>query len=229
MLKVKYRVRQTFLRIKRYNHPKFGFYKKGNMMGLYKNSLHIIFLSISISLLFQGCFASNQNTFALDQAEEKKLAKEKIHEKIEKKFPINYALAKKSGYTGYTEYKSIEKFTGEYEYGHIDINDYIGYVILNKSTGTYAYKFLKMVDNIEIYQPDSRYGWVLTVGVKRDNRQMDLPPLGSPLLNVGTVSFLGGSNYKTRYGVYKKILVFDRAKKFREVSATVMLEDTQRK
>ena len=191
----------------------------------YKNSLHIIFLSISISFLFQGCLASNQDTAALDKIEEKRLAKEKTHEEIEKKFPIHYALAKENGYTGYTEYKSLEKFTGEYEYGHIDINDYIGYVISNKSNGTYAYKFLKIVGDIEIYQPDKKYGWVLTVGIKRDKRQRDLPAIGSPLLNVGIVSFLGSSDYKTRYGVYKKLLIFDRAKKFREASAKAILED----
>ena len=181
-------------------------------MVLYKNSLKIIFLSISISFLFQGCLASNQD---IDKAEEKRIAKEKTHKKIEEKSPINYALAKKSGYTGYTEYKSIEKFTAEYEYGHIDINDYRGYVISNKSSGTYAYKFLKIVGNLEIYQPDRKYGWIVAVGIKRDKGQTNLPLLDSPLLNVGTISFLGVSNYKTIYGVYKKILVFDRAKKFR--------------
>jgi len=191
-------------------------------MVLYKNSLKIIILSISMSFLFQGCLSSNPG---LDKEEEKRIAKEKIHKKIEEKSPINYELAKENGYTGYFEFKSLEKFTGEYEYGHIDINDYRGYVVSNKSSGTYAYKFLKIVGDIEIYQPERKYGWVLAVGIKRYNGQVNLPPLGSPLLNVGTVSFLGVSNYKTIYGVYKKILVFDRAKNFREASAKVMLEN----
>jgi hypothetical protein len=192
-------------------------------MVLYKNSLHIIFLSISISFLFQGCLASNPE---LDKAEEKRIAKEKMHEKIEEKSPVNYELAKENGYTGYIEYKSIEKFTSEYEYGHIDINDYRGYVISTKSSGTYAYKFLKKVGDLEIYQPDRKYGWVLAVGIKGNKGKTNLL-LDSPLLNVRTISFLGVSNYKTKYGVYKKILVFDRAKKFREASAKVMLEDAQ--
>ena len=191
-------------------------------MSLYKSSLQITSLSILISFLFQGCLSSNPE---LDKEEEKKLAKEKIHKKIEEKSPINYELAKENGYTGYIEFKSLEKFTGEYEYGHIDINDYRGYVISSKSSGTYAYKFLKIVGDMEIYQPDRKYGWVLPVGIKRDNRQMDTLDVGSPLLNVGIVSFLGGSNYKTKYGVYKKILVFDRAKKFRDASTSDMLED----
>jgi len=179
-------------------------------MVLYKNSLKIIFLSISISFLFQGCLTSNQDMV-------------KPKEKIKKTFSINYALAKKSGYAGYTEYKSIEKFTSEYEYNHIDINNYRDYVISNKSSGTYAYKFLKIVGDIEVYQPDIKYGWILALGIKQDKKHINAPLLGSPLLNVGTVSFLGESNYKTKYGVYKKILIFDRAKKFREASTKAML------
>lgn len=166
----------------------------------------------------QGCFADKKNDPAFEKAEEKALAKQRFHEKIERDYPIKYALAKENGYQGYIEDKSIEKFISEYEYGRMDINEYKNYVIANKAGATYAYKFLKIVNDTEVYEPNSKYGWVNAVGIKRSKGQRDTPLVGAPMRNTKVVSFLGVSNYKTIYGVYKKILVFNRAEKFRMVS-----------
>ena len=185
------------------------------MMVTYKNTLTVIFLSF----VLQGCFADKQNDAAFDKSEAKKLEKEKLHKTNEQAFPLKYALAKASGYKGYVEYESIEKFTSEYEYGHIDINDYRNYVISNKAGGTYAYTFSRVLDGIEIYQPDKKYGWVRTLGIKRNKQQKNKLLRGEPLLNTQTVSFLGTSQYKTIFGIYKKILIFERIETLKTASS----------
>jgi len=188
-------------------------------MVTYKNSLSLIFSSLILSIVLQGCFADKQKDPATEKAEAKQLEKEKLHAANEQAFPLKYALAKSSGYKGYAQFKSIEKFTSEYEYGRIDINDYQNYIIASESGGTYAYRFSRILDGIEIYQPDKKYGWVLPLGIKRNKRQNNKLLRGSPLLNTKTVRFLGISDYKTIFGVYQKILLFDRAETFREASA----------
>ena len=184
----------------------------------YKNSFYTVFLLISLSVLFQGCFADKEQVAAFEKEEEKRLAKERFDEKHEEKFPTGFALATENGYQGYIEAKSIEKFISEYEYGRMDINEYKNYVIANKSGATYAYKFLKIINNTEVYEPDSKYGWVNAVGIKRSKGQRNTPVVGSPMRDTKLVSFLGMSNYKTRFGVHKKVLVFNRAERFRAVS-----------
>jgi len=187
-------------------------------MAAYTNYLKTIFLFMAVLVFFQGCFFDKQQDVKLDKAEKRKLAKQKLHENIEEEHPDNYALAQTSGYKGYVEYKSIEKFISEYEYGRIDINDYKNYIISNTARGTYAYKFSKLINETEVYQPNSKYGWVHAVGIKREKGQTDELRVGSPMRDTQVVRFLGISNYKTIYGVYKKILVFDRATKFRAAS-----------
>jgi len=184
----------------------------------YKNSLYTAFLFIILSVLFQGCLADKKKDVKLDKAEERRLVKQKLHTKHEQDYPIMSKLARNSGYMGYVEYKSIEKFISAYEFGRIDINDYTNYIISNTARGTYAYKFFKLVNDIEIYEPDSKYGWLHTVGIKRDKGETGKIGVGTPMKNTKIVSFLGMSTYKTIYGVYKKILVFDRAPKFKVAS-----------
>jgi len=185
---------------------------------IYKNHLQTTLFALVIAVMFQGCFAGNMDTPESEKAKKEKLAKEELHEKIEDQFPDNYRLAQDNGYTGYAEYKSIEKFTSEYEFGHIKINDYRGYIISSTSNGTYAYRFSRLVDNMEIYEPDKKYGWVLALGIKRDkNRRMKLPKAKAPLRDTKIMRFLGIGKYKTIYGVSKNILVFDRAEDFRKV------------
>jgi len=184
----------------------------------YKTTLPIMVISIFLSFALQGCFAQKKKDPALVKAEAKKLEKEKLHQAHEEDFPHKSALAKSNGYRGYIEFKSIEKFTSEYEYGRLDVNDYKNYVISNQAGGTYAYTFTRVSDGIEIYQPDKKYGWVTTLGIKRHKEQRNKLKKGSPLLDTKTVSFLGVSTYKTIFGVYQRILLFDRAQTFRVVS-----------
>jgi len=184
----------------------------------YKNYLSLLVLAFFSALMLQGCLGGPEKTPAAIKAEKKKLEKERLNEALRDKFPENYALAKENGYLGYTEYKSIEKFTSEYEFGHIKIDDYRGYIISTSSRGTYAYRFSRLVNGMEIYEPDKKYGWVLALGIKRDkSKRVKLPKVKSPLRDTKIVSFLGISTYKTIYGVSKKVLVFDRAEDFRKV------------
>lgn len=188
------------------------------MMVTYKNSLTAILSSVFLSFVLQGCFADKQNDVAFEKAEEKRLEKEKFHEKNEQDLPLKTELAKTRGYKGYVEYDSIDKFTSAYEYGHIKIDDYYNYVIANKKGGTYAYRFTRVLDGIEIYQPDKKYGWVLPVGIKRSKHQNNRLLRGAPLLNTKMVRFLGVRDYKTIYGVYQRILLFERVERFKSIS-----------
>ena len=182
-------------------------------MVIYKNTLSTIFLPILLSFVLQGCWADKDP--ASEKAEAQRLKKEKIHEKHEEAAPDKYTLAKENGYQGYIEYKSIEKFTKEYEYKRLDINDYRNYIISNKTGGTYAYTFSRVLDDIEIYKPNKKYGWTFALGIKRHKGQTNKLQRGGPLLDTKTVRFLGVSDYKTVYGIYQKILLFDRAENFR--------------
>ena len=181
-----------------------------------KNYLKALVLVLMVSV-FQGCFGNAGDNLAQEKAEKEKVKKEKFDQAFDDKSPEYFRLAKESGYAGYVEYKSIEKFTNDYEVGRLKINDYRGYIIATTSNGTYAYTFLKVINDMEIYVPERKYGWVLAVGIKRDTKREKVPKVGAPLRDTKIVSFLGVSTYKTRFGVRKKVLVFDRARKFRKI------------
>jgi len=172
-------------------------------------------------LLFvlQGCWADKEENAAFEKAEAKRLEKEELHAKHEEALPLKSALAKSNGYAGYIKYKSIDKFTREYELRRLNINDYKNYIIANQTGGTYAYTFSRVLDDIEIYQPNKKYGWIFALGIKRHKGQNNNLKKGTPLLNTKTVRFLGVSEYKTIFGIKQKILLFDRAENFRKLSS----------
>ena len=160
---------------------------------------------------------------------EKQAKADKLQKEREEDLKHNNLLAKKNGYKGFVQYNSIEGFIRDAEYGNININDYKGYVISNNEDGTYAYKFSQLVKDIEMYHPDYRYGLKLSVGIKRDKAQTNMPLEGQPLQSTGIISFIGVQTYKTVLGVNKQILMFDRAGKYRVAYATSILKALEKK
>lgn len=159
-----------------------------------------------------------QNKFEAAEArriEAENIKKEALRLKKEKEFNSNVELAKASGYEGYAEFRSIADFISEAQNGNININDYKGYVILSENSGTRAYKFSQLVEGVEMYHPDYRFGLNVSVGIKRDKEETNQPLEGQPLQNTETVSFLGVQTYRTVLGTNKQILMFDRAIDFR--------------
>ncbi len=172
-------------------------------------NLIAIFTLLVVSVSFNACFSSEPEA-PLSKEEERVQKEQKLHAGIEQTYPEAYALAKESGHQGYIEFKSIEQFVAEYEYGRIDIHNYKDYIISNSSGATYAYLYSKRIEDISLYTPNSKYGWVHTIGIKLHDKDAPEPQRGEPLKDTRTVKFLGVHKYKTIFGVYKKFLLFER-------------------
>ena len=80
-----------------------------------------------------------------------------------------------------------------------------------------------------MYQPNYRYGLKVSVGIKRDKAQTNMPFEGQPLQNIGLIHFIGVKNYRTVLGANKQILMFDRAGKYRVAYATSIMKALEKK
>ena len=147
--------------------------------------------------------------------EVKKRRKQEEQEKREKIFNESKTLALNSGFKGYAQFRNMHDFVSSAENGSIDINNYKDYVIEFSDNGDYAYKFSQQINDVEIYQPDYRYGLKLTVGIRRDKEQKSQPLEGQVIKNIKVVSFKGVETYTTILRFNKQILIFDRAINFR--------------
>lgn len=156
--------------------------------------------------------------------------KKELEEKAKRQqvFDHKVALAKKNGYKGYVQYRTFDEFINDAQLGRININSYKGYVIEIFDNGTYGFKFSQLINGVEIYQPDYRYGLKLTVGIRRDKDQKSTPLEGQPLKNIKQTSFIKVDNYRTILGVNKQILMFDRAIDFRVAVVKEMLKKSQK-
>jgi len=158
----------------------------------------------------QGKYEAEQDRLQ----EVKKMQEKEAQAKRDRIFNESKNLAIESGYKGYVQFRDMHDFVSSAENGSININDYKDYVIEFSSNGDYAYKFSQLINGVEIYQPDYRYGLKLTVGIKRDKDQKDQPLEGQVINNIKVVSFKGVETYMTILRLNKQILIFDRAKNF---------------
>jgi hypothetical protein len=107
------------------------------------------------------------------------------------------------------------EFMSYIQSGQVNINSYKNHIIVFNNKGTYTYKYMQTVNNIEIYQPDYRYGFKSTVGIVREKEQNNAILEGQFLSNIEVISFKKVDTYRTIFGVNKQILLFDRGADFR--------------